>query len=247
MNLRGGYTCYGQDIGILMLDTVFPRVPGDIGNALTFDFPVRYKIVRNIFDGPKLPRDADEVLLAAFIRAAQELEADGCRAITTSCGFLAGFQRELADAVNIPVFTTTLCLVPMIAPMLKKGKTIGIFTERARFMTEDLFNKAGWSSSSIPVTVSDLPEKSAFNDLVIYDRPDGNIPAIRESIKQMTENHMKQHPDTGAIVLECQNFSPFGDLIQDISGVPVFGINQLLSFIESCVRYPSYEQGGRRL
>lgn len=126
MSMRGGYTHYGQEIGILMLDTVFPRIVGDIGNARTFDFPVCYKVVKNVFTGSKLPRDADEILLNAFIKAAKELEEDGCRAITTSCGFLAGFQQELADAVNIPVFTTTLSLVPMIAPMLGKDKQIGI-------------------------------------------------------------------------------------------------------------------------
>ena len=33
MKLKGGYSNYGQDVGILMLDTRFPRPPGDIGNA----------------------------------------------------------------------------------------------------------------------------------------------------------------------------------------------------------------------
>ena len=35
-HLYGGYTTYGQPIGILMLDTRFPRIPGDIGNAKTY-------------------------------------------------------------------------------------------------------------------------------------------------------------------------------------------------------------------
>lgn len=34
-------------IGILMLDTVFKRIPGDIGNPNTFNFPVQYKIVKS--------------------------------------------------------------------------------------------------------------------------------------------------------------------------------------------------------
>lgn len=120
MNIRGGRTFYGQDIGILMMDTKFPRIPGDPGNAATFDFPVCYKVVRDVFQGDRIPRDADEILLKAFCKAARELEKDGCRAITTCCGFLAGFQRELADAVDIPVFTTTLTLIPMIASMIGK-------------------------------------------------------------------------------------------------------------------------------
>ncbi|MCC8126581.1 MAG: aspartate/glutamate racemase family protein [Clostridiales bacterium] len=240
MNTLGGYTFYGQDIGILMLDTVFPRTRGDIGNARTFPFPVRYKVVRDVFNGDKLPRDADEVLLNAFIKAARELEAEGCRAITTSCGFLAGFQQELAAAVNIPVFTTTLSLVPMIAPMIAKDKKIAIFTERREFMTEFLFNRAGWSSKDFQICISDLPESSAFNHLVIYDKKEGDFTAIQQNIMEMTQNHMKEHPDTGAIILECQNFAPFGSLISEISHVPVFGINQLIAFIESAIHYPDY-------
>lgn len=240
MIMKGGHTYYGQDIGILMLDTVFPRVKGDIGNAATFPFPVRYYVVKNVFTGKKLPRNADQVLLEAFIRAARELEEDGCRAITTSCGFLAGFQKELADAVNIPVFTSALTLVPMIYPMIGKDKKIGIFTERAEFMTEYLFHKVGWSSKEIPVCVSDLPEHSDFNKLVIYDNEEGDMEGIQSGIREMTVSHMQAHPDTGAIVLECQNFAPFGHMIQEISGVPVFGINQLIALMESGVNYPAY-------
>ena len=238
--MKGGYTHYGQEIGILMLDTVFPRAVGDIGNARTFDFPVCYKVVKDVFSGEKLPRDADDILLQAFITAARELEADGCRAITTSCGFLAGFQRELADAVNIPVFTTTLVLIPMLAPMIGRDKRIGIFTERREFMTEFLYNKAGWSSKDYEVCVSDLPEESAFNALVIYDRQTGDLEAIEENVRQMARSHMERWPDTGAIVLECQNFAPFGAMIQEETGVPVFGINQLVAFMEAGIRYPGY-------
>lgn len=241
MKVKGGYTHYGQDIGILMLDTVFPRIKGDIGNARTFDFPVCYKVVKNVFSGTKLPRDADSILLNAFIKAAKELEEEGCRAITSSCGFLAGFQQELADSVNIPVFTTTLSLVPMIAPMIGKNKKIGIFTERKEFMTEFLYQKAGWSSKDFNICVSDLPEKSAFNELIIYDQAEGNLSAIEDNIREMAKKHMENCPETGAIVLECQNFAPYGKLIQEISGVPVFGINQLIEFIYSCLDYKAYD------
>lgn len=240
MKIKGGYTHYGQNIGILMLDTVFPRLPGDIGNARTFDFPVCYKVVKNVFTGTKLPRDADEVLLNAFIKAARELEEDGCKAITTSCGFLAGFQQELANAVNIPVFTTTLSLIPMIAPMIGKNKKIGIFTETGEFMTEFLFNKSGWSSKDYNICVSDLPQESEFSRLVIFNQTSGDYTALEACIREMTRRHMEKWPDTGAIVLECQNFAPFGNIIQEISGVPVFGINQLIAFMEACIEYQTY-------
>ena len=46
MIVKGGYTNYGQEVGILMLDTFFPRIPGDMGNATTWPFPVLYRVVK---------------------------------------------------------------------------------------------------------------------------------------------------------------------------------------------------------
>lgn len=238
-SIKGGYTNYGQDIGILMMRTVFPRLIGDIGNARTFSMPVRYQIV-DIDPLNMTEKNANERLLQPFIRAARELEAEGCKAIATSCGFLGGFQRELADAVNIPVFTSTLLLVPMLKSVLNKNSSIGIFTECVDTMTESHFNQAGWSANDINVNVSGMCPDSAFSKLIIGDNPDGNRDQMAACIKEMTERHMAQHPNTGAILLECTNYAPFTKMIQDIAQVPVFGMNQLLEYINSCVNAPAY-------
>lgn len=236
-SIKGGYTNYGQDIGILMMRTVFPRLIGDIGNARTFSMPVRYQIV-DVDPLNMTAKNADSRLLAPFIQAAQEMEAEGCKAIATSCGFLAGFQRQLADAVTIPVFTSPLLLVPMIYTALSRDRSIGILTEYAQGMTELYFNQAGWSSRNIPVHVSGLSPDSAFSQLVIGDHPEGSWEQMSECIREMTLRHMEQYPDTGAIILECANYAPFTSMIQRISQVPVFGINQLLEYISSCVNIP---------
>ena len=238
-SIKGGYTNYGQDIGILMMHTVFPRLIGDIGNARTFSIPVRYCIVD--VDPPNMTeKNADERLLQPFIRAAQQLEAEGCKAITTSCGFLGSFQQQLADAVSIPVFTSTLLLVPMIRTMLNRNRSIGILTECADMMTEIHFNQAGWSSKDIPVHVSGLSPDSAFSQLIIGDNLEGNWEQMAECIQEMTQRHMEQHPDTGALLLECTNYAPFTKMIQDIAQVPVFSINQLVEYIDACVNAPNY-------
>ena len=41
----GGKTVYGAAVGILVLGTKFPRMPGDISFAPTWPFPVLYKVV----------------------------------------------------------------------------------------------------------------------------------------------------------------------------------------------------------
>lgn len=240
MNIKGGYTNYGQDIGILMMPTVFPRLLGDIGNARTFNVPVRYRIVQNVEGANLNVHNAQERLLMPFIRAAQSLEQEGCKAITTSCSFLSGFQRQLADAVNIPVFTSTLLLAPMVHTMLNRKLKIGILTINPELITEEYFNQSGWSSKDIPVCVSGLQKSSEFSKLIIGDFLEGDLEKLETCVLELTQRHMATYPDTGAILLECSNYAPFARLIQKASGVPVFGINQLIEFIDACVNAPDY-------
>ena len=70
MGVRGGRAIYGETVGILVLDTKFPRLPGDVGNATTFGFPVRYKVVDAA--GPdQIVAEPDQArtFLPAFIEA----------------------------------------------------------------------------------------------------------------------------------------------------------------------------------
>ena len=117
--MRGGQNIYGFTVGVLMLDTRFPRIPGDMGNASTFPFPVRYHRVDGAAPDLVVRRGA-EGLLDAFVDAARYLEREGVGAITTNCGFLVKFQRQMAAAVRVPVFTSSLLLVPFVAPSARR-------------------------------------------------------------------------------------------------------------------------------
>src|SRR5438874_12342006 len=96
--VAGGFNQYGFTVGILMLDTRFPRIPGDMGNATTFPFPVRYHRVAGA-DPDLVVRRGAEGLLPAFVEGARALEREGVGAVATHCGLLVEFQRELAAAV----------------------------------------------------------------------------------------------------------------------------------------------------
>ena len=108
MIAQGGKSIYGAAVGILMLDAKFPRIPGDMGHAGSWPFPVLYRIVRNATPDLVVRRGA-EGMLPAFIEVAQQLVADGADGITTNCGFLAMFQDELTQALPVPVLSSSLC------------------------------------------------------------------------------------------------------------------------------------------
>ena len=84
-------------LGILALDTRFERIVGDTGNAASYPFPVRIHVVEGA-DSPLIVRDGapDAALVARFIAAAQALEAEGARAIISTCGFLVSVQDKIA-------------------------------------------------------------------------------------------------------------------------------------------------------
>ena len=126
MKARGGKALYGASVGILMLEAQFPRIPGDMGNALTWDFPVHYRVVRHASPDRVVRRGA-EGLLDSFIEAAHELAADGVDGITTTCGFLSLFQEDLTNAVGVPVASSSLMQVEMVTRLLPAGKRAGFY------------------------------------------------------------------------------------------------------------------------
>src|SRR3990170_8394775 len=124
--ITGGRHTYGEVLGIVVTHKYKARIPGDVGNAETFDFPVRYAVVPE-FNGIA-HRRADPALVEPFVHAVRSLEEAGVLAVTTSCGFLAFYQDVVASSVNIPVFTSSLLLVPMVFRMAGRKGYVGVIT-----------------------------------------------------------------------------------------------------------------------
>ena len=125
-----------------MLETSFPRVLGDIGNAATWPFPVMYRVVPDA-SPDHVVRRRGEGLLEAFISAGRDMVRHGADGITTNCGFLALFQDELATALGVPVATSSLMQVPFVERMLPAGKRVGVLTIPAASLTADHLKGTG--------------------------------------------------------------------------------------------------------
>jgi hypothetical protein len=225
--LRGGRTVYGQALGILMLDTRFPRPPGDVGNATTWPFPTQYRIVKGADTSRIMRQEPDPTLLAPFVEAAQELEAHGVRAITTSCGFLAIFQRELAAAVSVPMLASSLLQVPLVARLLRPDQKVGVLTERPD-LTERHFLGAGWSPRDVPVVVEALPPDAVFPTVFIEDSLEADTGVLEQELVELARRTVHEHPEVGALVLECTNFVPYSQAMRRATGLPVFDLYTLV-------------------
>jgi len=226
VKVRGGRGLYGFRIGILMLDTVFPRIPGDIGHAGTFPFPVLYYRVPNA-SPTRVVREADPALLEGFIEGARALQASGVQAITTGCGFLSLFQRELAAAVGVPVFTSALLLVPTVARMLGPGRAVGILTVDSGSLSPRHLTGAG-ITAEIPIVVAGLEKGRAFTRVLLDDELELDVDAARGEHVEVARELVGRHPEVGAIVLECTNMPPYAAAIREATGRPVFDITTLI-------------------
>src|SRR5437763_6239215 len=139
---RGGKAVYGAPLGILMLEARFPRIPGDMGNAVTWPFPVLFRVVRGASPEKVVLQGARE-LLPGFVEAAQDLVRLGAEAITTNCGFLSLYQKELAAQAGVPVATSSLMQVPWVQATLPLGKRVGVITISAATLTPAHLQSAG--------------------------------------------------------------------------------------------------------
>ena len=231
--VRGGFNQYGFTVGILMLDTRFPRIPGDMGNAATFPFPVRYHRVSGAAPDLVVRRGA-EGLLPAFIEGARQLEREGVGAITTNCGFLVKYQPELAAAVSVPVFTSSLLLVPLVHRMLPAGRRVGIMTVNAATLGAEHLRGAG-IGSDIPIAVAGLETEKEFTRVLLGDELELDVEAAREEHVRVARRLVGEHPDLGAILLECTNMPPYAEDIQRETGLPVFDIVSLVTLVHAAL------------
>lgn len=237
MIAQGGKSIYGAALGILMLDARFPRIPGDMGHAETWDFPVLYRIVRDASPDLVVRRGAAG-MLPAFIAAAEQLVADGADGITTNCGFLSLFQEALSKALPVPVLTSSLCQVAMVNRMLPAGRRAGVLTISASTLTPRHLEAAGVPEGT-PIGTTEGGRE--FTRAILDNEGLLDIDAARADNVEAALRMQREHGDLGAIVLECTNMGPYGADITAATGLPCFSMPGLASWFQSGLvprRYP---------
>lgn len=225
----GGKSIYGASVGILMLEARFPRIAGDMGNALTWPFPVHYKVVRDA-SPDQVVRNGAAGLYERFLDAARELVEDGVDGITTNCGFLALFQEELSEALKVPVATSSLMQVPMVERLLPPGKRVGILTISAASLSEEHLIKAG---CAVDTPIAGTPEHGEFTTSILDNGLQLDVERARRENVEAAVKFATIHPELGAIVLECTNMVPYAADISAATGLPVFSIYNFICWFQA--------------
>ncbi len=233
MILKGGTNYCGLTLGVISLESYFPKPQGHIKYPGSFDFPLLYKTVQGA-TVERLIQNRDPDLLKPFIAAAKELEREGVKAITGSCGFLALHQAAIADAVNVPVFMSSLIQVPLVARFLKSGQKVGVVVANSEALAQEHLVAVGIKDE--PLVIAGMQNQPQFARVILQGQSnDLDMELFEREIGEVVQAMLKDHPEVGALVLECTDLSHFAPSLQRRCGLPVFDLSSLARMVAAAV------------
>lgn len=224
-------------VGVLCLETSFDKIPGHIRNPKTFGFPVLYQVVSGATPD-RVVNQGDPSLLEPFCQAARDLQARGAAAITSGCGFLVLFQQELADAVTVPVFASSLIQLPLVHRLLTAGQTIGVLAAKQESLTPRHLAKAG--AEGVPVRIAGMADQPEFREVMLEGRRT-QLDVERLRAEVLTVAARLADPALGAVLIECTDLVPFASDVQRLLGVPVFDIVTLTNYVHTSLNRQPYQ------
>ncbi len=218
-------------IGILQSNSHIVMSPGDVGNAATFKFPVVYRMVEEL-TGERLIVRADPTLSGPIVREARALEALGVAAIAGDCGHLIQFQPDVAAAVKVPVFLSSWMLVPFIARTLPSDRTLGVLMANSRHLRKAFLKYAG-IDDSLPMVVVGMQDCPAFRSAVIDESGELDAARVEREVVDQAVQLKRNHPEVGAVFLECSDMPPYAAAIQEAVRLPVFDFVTMINFVHA--------------
>jgi len=219
-------TVFSQPVlGVVMLDTRFPRPPGDVGHPETWGVPVNYNMVRGIW--PETVVQSAKGLRAgrvvpAFVAVVRGLEKAGVAAITTSCGFLVLLQKELQAAVKIPVVTSSLLMLPKL---LQAEAQVGVLTIKAGALGSEHLRSAGVPRDRLPgVVVQGVDPKGEFATAILGNREQMDLAQAGRDVVAAAVALKARAPALRTLVMECTNMPPYARQVSDATGLRVLSL-----------------------
>ena len=228
---------YGRPIGIILLEEHIPCPPGTPGNPTTFSFPVCYEVARGVsVDSLSDPDHAAGG--EAFVAAGRRLVERGACAVAGNCGLMIVHQQQVASALRIPVFLSSLLQLPLIAQMLGPKAAIGVIaSSRERLRTEHLRLAAG--GAEIRIVLAGMDGKSNFRLAVCDQTGVLDVERVEMEVVQVAQALVAQNEDIKAILFECVDLPPYAAAVQQAVGLPVFDITTMIGHAFSAlVRKP---------
>jgi Asp/Glu/hydantoin racemase len=229
--VQGDQLSYGEAIGILLIENYAPYIPGDVANATSYAYPVRFERLvgvthRRLFEH-------DRTMRTAVMEGARRLAREGVRAITADCGFLAMFQEDLAGAVELPVFLSSLMQLDFIARIIGTEGRVGIITANRKSLTPDLI-RAVSSLAPERLEIVGMEDKPHFVSAVFEEEGMLDSELVEREVIETAATIMAS-PKVKAILLECSLLPPYAASVRDRTGLPVFDYLTMIDYVHQAV------------
>lgn len=236
---KKGQASYGESIGILLLDTsLAPYIPGDVANATTYSFPVRFKEVHGLTVEKIFNKDIK--YLNQLIEAGKELVEHGVRAITGNCGFMVLFQREAVKQLEVPVFLSSLLQLPFLTRIIGEGQKVGIITANSEILDDALLREVGIKNMN-SVYIKGMENKENFRKAIIEEIGWLDSEKVKKEVVSVAEEMVKEDPKIKVILLECSCLPPYGMAVQEAVNLPVFDFVTMINYVYSAVVNRKYK------
>lgn len=223
---------YGEAVGILLLDSPVPFIPGDVANATTYDYPVRFKKVEGFTVERALAKD--ESVYPALLSAALDLKENGVRAVTGDCGFMALHQKRLKNELDLPVCLSSLFQIPLIRHMLGDGQRIGVITANARSLVPNFLEDIGIEPGE-DLVIGGLENSREFRKSVLDECGTLDSKEMEREVIEAARSLVEREKNVRAVLLECSVLPPYGKAVQDAVSLPVFDYVTLIDYMFSAV------------
>jgi len=205
-------------VGILQLPANIPMLPGDMGNPTTFNFPVLYELIEEIDPFWVLADKPHPVVMEKVIAACKRLTMQGVTTIIGNCGFFANYQPEVAVSLDpgVQFFNGSLMQVPMLLNSVGSNKKVGVLTaNKELLMPSPAFKNVGVSDEDMKRVVVYGNENGTEMKRITEETGKFSPKALEQELVALATKMITEHPDVGALVLECTEFPPYAHAIQN--------------------------------
>jgi Asp/Glu/hydantoin racemase len=175
----------------------------------------------------RLVTESSHDVLAPLLEASHQLIDRGAEIISTSCGFLVRYQRDLAERLPVPVVTSSLVALPFLKHVLPGGSTIGVLTFNEATLNGRYLETAGLPAD---IVVAGLPVDGAFRQDILGGSAASSRQRYEEAHATLAALLLRA-PGIAAVVVECTNIVPYSKRLAAAFGLPFFDIISTIEWI----------------
>ncbi|WP_337738518.1 aspartate/glutamate racemase family protein [Sinorhizobium meliloti] len=218
-------------LGILELDEGFstdtPSYPpreGSLLNPKTFGTT----IITEMVDGalPDLVIQGDPTLENACIRAAKCLVERGANVVAADCGFFIRHQSAISAAVDVPVVTSSLLLIPTLLRQVPAAKKLAIVTADSRHCTEDLLELDNIRDRA-RVVIGGVEGGEYIRNTLARPFIRTALGQIEYEVGECIARLRADYPEIAIILFECTGFPCVASALRRKTGLPIYDITDL--------------------